>query len=1090
MGVGASGATLEIQLVADVARLKRDMAAMQDAVGSATASATKSFAGLSAQTVNSAAQMAAAAQASARAAVTMGTGLKSAGISAANARIVTLEMFHVTRSLTEQLATGVNPARAFAMEMGRIATAVQYSGGNIKGLIRQFAEWAGIITVTRNAELAEAAAQKATVAEAIKSRAERAAATLQAREVDVALAQAQLATAASADAEAAAQARLVKALRAVEVAAGRATIAQEALSTANAEAAASAEASNAKTAIALSARGALLLGSLTGVTIAGLGAVAMFKDLQAQVRDSGVLDRYANSLGLTKKEMKELRQEVGGLSSKEMKDLDARMAAFQLTWGDVFNGLKKTASDALDLSPAWQRFTAGTRSAFEAALKHAVAFAAGSYGVVVGAYDTIVDTWGGLANAIGHAFVSAVNAAIAELNRLMKASVDGINGLIDQANKLPLVNLSHLGAPQIAAINDSYAKAGAGAGKSFAQHVAEETAHAQGEIARNVSTIWNNIIGAAEERIRKAAATIIEDRTPKRERHRKQGDHGLAEALAELDAQIRGQWRLAAAYLISDAAAIKATALQKAEEEAIRHKGSVGIFYEKELAKAVATGAAEGAKQIAHVRDENEARRAVNDNLANGTLSYRNMNEAMQDQTGLQPLLALQTLATGDAYKRITEIIELYRRELQSAHEEEHRSQALQELGRLSEQHQETMKLLEQESQLTGVQKDKRDEILKLLKQEMELRQQFPGMTQEEINKVVAETAAEDTLRKHLDQVEAGMDQLRQTGENMIDTVFNIDNWKDPLDLALQLVKQLEQSFVTLGFANPLKNMLYGENLPTLDSVGGVGGFFSKLAGGGKDATALLSTAGTSLGTAGTTLNTAAIALQGAATALSAAAAASGAGSAASGAGGILGLLGGLGGGGGFLATGMGADIGGIGGDASLLYDSAALGLADGGAFTVGGRGGTDKNVLSINGKARARVSADEIIAVIPKDQFGGGGHLPGMKDGGFLKALGFLSPGLFLQQHHLLKFLSPAAFLFDQIHGEGGGLAALKFLSPAAMAGSALFGGKGDKDGHTFNINVHAPSTGNAAQDRQTSLQQAADIRMAVAGAASKGLI
>jgi hypothetical protein len=43
MGVPASGATLEIQLVADVARLQRDMKAMQDVVGNATDRAGKSL---------------------------------------------------------------------------------------------------------------------------------------------------------------------------------------------------------------------------------------------------------------------------------------------------------------------------------------------------------------------------------------------------------------------------------------------------------------------------------------------------------------------------------------------------------------------------------------------------------------------------------------------------------------------------------------------------------------------------------------------------------------------------------------------------------------------------------------------------------------------------------------------------------------------------------------------------------------------------------------------------------------------------------------------------------------------------------------
>jgi hypothetical protein len=41
---------------------------------------------------------------------------------------------------------------------------------------------------------------------------------------------------------------------------------------------------------------------------------------------------------------------------------------------------------------------------------------------------------------------------------------------------------------------------------------------------------------------------------------------------------------------------------------------------------------------------------------------------------------------------------------------------------------------------------------------------------------------------------------------------------------------------------------------------------------------------------------------------------------------------------------------------------------------------------------------------------------------------------------------------------------------------------------GHTFNINVAAPNTGNPQRDRKTSLQQATDIRKAIASALVKG--
>lgn len=75
----------------------------------------------------------------------MAGGFRSFSLSGNNARIVGLELTHVTRALGEQLAMGVSPARAFASEIGRISTAVQYAGGigglgrAIAGLVAPFA---------------------------------------------------------------------------------------------------------------------------------------------------------------------------------------------------------------------------------------------------------------------------------------------------------------------------------------------------------------------------------------------------------------------------------------------------------------------------------------------------------------------------------------------------------------------------------------------------------------------------------------------------------------------------------------------------------------------------------------------------------------------------------------------------------------------------------------------------------------------------------------------------------------------------------------------------------------------------------------
>jgi hypothetical protein len=557
MGVASSGATLEIQLVADVARLKRDMDAMKSTVASATSGVAASFSKVGGSTGLVATQMAATAQSSARAAV----GLKSVGMSAMNARIVQMEMFHVTKALTEQLAMGVSPARAFASEIGRIGTAVQFSGG-IKGLISMFGQWLGIVKTTTTAELAEAAASAAANAQAIQKTAERAAATLQARQTQVALAEAQLAAAEGADAEAAAQARLVKALRAVEVQSGKAAIANDALATANAEAAAASEASAARSVTSLGRLGyaGIAVGLVLGTA---LGAVKLF---QAEVDKSGVLDRYIAKLGLTDEQVKKLKDT-------------------HVTFGDVAKGVWNTIADHTGADRGIEGFKTFAVAQFRQFLHDGVTIFAELYGDVVGTYRGIIVIWKNFPAAIGDAFYSGVNNAIGAINKLIQASVGGVNSFIGSANSVLGkfgVHLPTLTAPQIAAVANQYAGAAAKVTSALKSEQAKATAEARASAMAIIRETERNIIGAAESRIgaqvdaaRKAAGS-------------RAGGGGHRAAANDVGAEAK-------AY--QDAAA----AIQQYRDGIQKETDAVGQdeFAQKRMAAAVAAAAARKAAALA-----------------------------------------------------------------------------------------------------------------------------------------------------------------------------------------------------------------------------------------------------------------------------------------------------------------------------------------------------------------------------------------------------------------------------------------------------------------------------------------------------------
>lgn len=87
------------------------------------------------------------------------------------------------------------------------------------------------------------------------------------------------------------------------------------------------------------------------------------------------------------------------------------------------------------------------------------------------------------------------------------------------------------------------------------------------------------------------------------------------------------------------------------------------------------------------------------------------------------------------------------------------------------------------------------------------------------------------------------------------------------------------------------------------------------------------------------------------------------------------------------IVSGLSSVIGALGGGMKIGGNTAGLesnfdavlgtrapGLAGGGIMSVGGKPGVDTNLLSINGVARARVSANERVAVLPEGMGMGGG--------------------------------------------------------------------------------------------------------------------
>ncbi|WP_275789685.1 phage tail length tape measure family protein [Pararhizobium gei] len=83
-------------------------------------------------------------------------------------------------------------------------------------------------------------------------------------------------------------------------------------------------------------------------------------------------------------------------------------------------------------------------------------------------------------------------------------------------------------------------------------------------------------------------------------------------------------------------------------------------------------------------------------------------------------------------------------------------------------------------------------------------------------------------------------EDIRDVGRDAIDQLVDgASSGLDGLaDAAESVGKDIVKQLLTLSTANPLKNAVYGDNLPTMESVGGIGGFFGAMLGGKNPVTA------------------------------------------------------------------------------------------------------------------------------------------------------------------------------------------------------------------------------------------------------------
>jgi hypothetical protein len=324
--------------------------------------------------------------------------------------------------------------------------------------------------------------------------------------------------------------------------------------------------------------------------------------------------------------------------------------------------------------------------------------------------------------------------------------------------------------------------------------------------------------GAAEAEITRAGTKARAEATQR-----------IAEQSLALTTNARASLEVANAYLQGAAAAQQAEAKRKALTEAIRNGVDVETRMRQILADEIAQTAAQSAKSVADTAAQADAQKRLNDAIAAGSLTIEQARRQMQVEQALRPLLVTQSLAEGEAKATLTRIIDALRGAYGRLNAEEARNGALGQIETQKNQ----IALLQRQIELTGTNESLAAIEIAQLQAKQQLIQQGVDLGSKEAQVIIANAGAIERLNQQLQLAKASQQEL----VSLTDTTFNHfadliaqgkTDWQSWADAGRAAILDINRELLKLALLNPLKNLLFGSNLPTISSVGGVLGSIIK----------------------------------------------------------------------------------------------------------------------------------------------------------------------------------------------------------------------------------------------------------------------
>ena len=245
---------------------------------------------------------------------------------------------------------------------------------------------------------------------------------------------------------------------------------------------------------------------------------------------------------------------------------------------------------------------------------------------------------------------------------------------------------------------------------------------------------------------------------------------------------------------------------------------------ERAYARSIGEVSAQVRGSIVDITADAAARTKVNALVASGAISAADAAREIQIEAQTRQINALAAQKEGAEKERLLAQAGELRAAITAQSEAEKRASAQQSIagGR------DRLETLQAEIALVGRSEAEHDRVMGLLQAQQEIRRLNLDTESAEARAIRDQAVAAAELNSELQRTRGAWDEVKSTGGSAIDTM--VEGLRTGKDVSEKIAEDLEKELLKLTLANPAKNLLFGQNLPTITDVGGL---FGQMLGNG-----------------------------------------------------------------------------------------------------------------------------------------------------------------------------------------------------------------------------------------------------------------